>query len=195
MLKTSFVKATLCATVIAAGLASCGKEPDAKRPPAPATASPAPAAPAAAGGAVGAPHGTTLAEGIDFAKPGYPAFVKDVQGVSGVEAWGRWTDANLAPGARIRFDRPLPKAFTLELRLSALGPNASKPVKIRAGAVEKTVTIGAGGATSHRVEFAGVDGDTIEIVPPEPILPGVVMPGNPDTRKVGVGLISLRIQS
>jgi len=191
MLKTSLAKSVLCGAIAAILLASCGKEPDAKRPPAPAKPS---SPPPAAAAAPSAPHGTTLAEGIDFAKPGYPAFVKDVKGVSGVEKWGRWTDANLAPAARIQFDRPLPKAFTLELRLTALGPNASKPVRVRAGSVEKAITLGKPAETSHRIEFTGVDADTIEIVPPEPILPGVVQPGNADARKVGVGLISLKIQ-
>lgn len=30
----------------------------------------------------------TLPEGIDFRKPGYPTFIKQVKGISGLETWG-----------------------------------------------------------------------------------------------------------
>ncbi len=59
-------------------------------------------------------YASTLAEGIDFKRPGYPEFVTEVAGISGAEGWGRWTDANLAPNARIRFSQPLPQDFTAQ---------------------------------------------------------------------------------
>jgi hypothetical protein len=36
----------------------------------------------------------TLAQGIDFKKDGYPAFIAQVAGMSGLEPWGRWSDAD-----------------------------------------------------------------------------------------------------
>jgi phosphoglycerol transferase len=186
----SRLASTLALGAILAALAACSDEPDAKRAPAPAasgTAKPAAATP------MGSSYEATLAEGIDFTKPGYPRFVKEVQGMSGEEPWGRWTDANLAPTARFRFDKPLPKAFTLELRATGLGPNAYQPVKIRAGSVEREVTLGNPAKESYRVAFAGVEGDTLEIVPPAPILPREVTPQSTDTRRLGVGLTTLRI--
>ncbi|QJR16504.1 DUF7024 domain-containing protein [Usitatibacter palustris] len=197
MNKKSFAEAVFQGAVLVACLASCSDEPDAKRPPAPAAAPAAPA-PVASGGspiALGPRHEATLAEGIDFTKPGFPGFLKEVKGVSGAESWGRWTDANLAPAASFRFDRALPKSFTLELKATGLGPNAYQPVKIRAGSVERTLTLGNPAKASYRVEFSGVDVDTIEIVPPAPIRPGEVSPQNPDTRKLGLGLTSLKIQN
>jgi len=180
----------LSSVLLAATLAACSDEPDAKRAPSP----PAKAAPAAAAGVALEPrYEATLAQGIDFTRPGFPAFLREVQGVSAPEAWGRWTDANLAPSARFRFDRPLPRAFTLELRASGLGPNAYEPVRIRAGAIERAITLGNPAQDSYRIDFAQVDGDLIEIIPPAPLLPRDVSPQNMDPRKLGVGLVSLKI--
>src|SRR6185436_9351069 len=117
----------LATALLAAGLAACSDEPDAKKAAAPAASpatKPAPAAPTPAPAPVGMAYDATLAQGIDFTRAGYPRFLKEVQGVSGEESWGRWTDANLSPTARLRFASPLPKTFTLELRASGLGPNA-----------------------------------------------------------------------
>jgi phosphoglycerol transferase len=184
--------ALVCAmSMIATG---CSDEPaEKKRPPA-APASSAPAAPAPSTGvSLGPRYEATLAEGIDFTKPGYPAFLREVHGVSGHEPWGRWTDANLAPAVRLRFAKPLPAKFTLEMKATGLGPNAYAPVKVRAGSVEKTFVIGNPPKGAHRLDFEGVTGDTIEIVPPAPIRPQEVTPGNNDPRRIGLGLESFKI--
>jgi phosphoglycerol transferase len=179
----------LAAVLLATHLSGCSDEPDPK---------PAPVAAAPAKKAVSIPleprHAATLAEGIDFTKPGFPEFIKEVQGMSGPEPWGRWTDANLGPGARFRFDKPLPKAFTVELRAQGLGPNAYQPVKIRVGGQEKSLTLGNPPKEQYRVAFSGVENaDVIEIVPPAPILPREVTPQNADPRRLGIGITSLRI--
>lgn len=136
----------------------------------------------------------TLSEGIDFRKEGYPDFLMAVYGMSGREDWGRWTDANLAPSAKFLFKKPLPEKFTLELKAVAFGPNIGEPVKVKAGNVEKSFTVKSPSMDGEvfRIEFDGVKGNTIEIIPPKPTAPkdaGV----NPDTRKLGVGLIYMKI--
>lgn len=137
----------------------------------------------------------TLAEGIDFTKPGYPSFLKEVSGMAGHEPWGRWTDANAGPAARFRFTHPIPKHVTLELQAHGLGGNAYQPVRIRIGASEKTITLGNPPKEKYVIEFEDTGGaDTLEIIPPSPILPREVTPGNNDTRRLGLGLKSLRIQ-
>ena len=178
-------------------ISGCSDEPaDKAKRPASAPASPAPkaSAPAPAAGVSLEPrYEATLAQGIEFGKPGYPAFLREVHGVSGHEPWGRWTDANLAPAVRLRFAKPLPAKFTLELKASGLGPNAYEAVKVRAGSVDRSFVIGNPPKGAQRLAFEGVSGDTIEIVPPAPIRPAEVTPGNTDTRKLGLGLESLKI--
>jgi hypothetical protein len=99
----------------------------------------------------------------------------------------------VAPAARFRQDRPLPGNFILELKAHGLGPNAYQPLKVRAGSVERTLVLGNPARESYRIEFRGVEGGTLEIVPPAPILPREVSPQNNDARRLGVGLVSIRI--
>lgn len=132
----------------------------------------------------------TLEGGIDFRKPGYPTFITDVSGVSGDEPWGRWTDANLAPAASFHFKEPLPTRFTLELTGYAIGPNAGQPIKIIAGDVEKSITLGDAPAQTISVEMDVKNGtSTIELVAPKPI-----QPSKDDTRKLGLALVSLKVK-
>jgi phosphoglycerol transferase len=114
--------------------------------------------------------------------------------MSGHEPWGRWTDAGLAPTARFVFAQQLPDRFTLELRASGLGPNAYQPVIVRVGAIEKSITLGNPPKEAYRIDFEGTNRATqIEIVPPAPILAGEVNPQNPDPRKLGLGIASIKI--
>lgn len=140
---------------------------------------------------------STLAEGIDFKKPGYPTFLIDVTGVSNRDDWGRWTDATAGPEVKFRFNQALPKKFVLELQANAFGPNEGKPVKIRAGNIERFVTIkNVPSYSVYTAEFDGVvSADTIEITPPNPVLPREVDPNNKDERKLGLGLATLKIKT
>ena len=112
-----------CACFVAAALlAACSQAPQ----DAPATAPQTTGAPtvdaaaeaeaqaraAANAGTLEPQYTATLAEGINFAKPGAPDFLVAASGLSGVESWGRWTDANLGPVV-FRFRDSLPRDFTL----------------------------------------------------------------------------------
>ncbi|SQI43071.1 phosphoglycerol transferase I [Serratia plymuthica] len=55
------------------------------------------------------------ADAIAFMLPGMPQQVKAITGVSSVEDWGRWSDANLAPAVNIDYVAPLPPTFDLVL--------------------------------------------------------------------------------
>lgn len=145
---------------------------------------------------LGIRYEATLAEGIDFTRPEFPSFVKDVQGLSGSEAWGRWTDATVGPVLKFTFKQTLPRKFTLEITGSAYGPNVGLPVKVRVGAVEKTFIIPPNkGVDTYRLTFE-TDGtaDTIEIIPPNPARPQDIIPGNDDSRLLGLGLVSIKIK-
>jgi hypothetical protein len=131
-----------------------------------------------------------LSEGIDFINPTYPAFVTETQGLSNAESWGRWTDGDKAI---IKFKDPLPRLFYLELIVRfAFGPNAKAPIKIRIGASEQTFTVTQDNEI-FRFEFS-VDQNvnTIEIIPPKPASPKSLKM-NTDNRRLGIGLVKLRI--
>ena len=138
-----------------------------------------------------------LAEGIDFKMQDYPDFLTKVSGMSSVEKFGRWTDANVGATAEFRFEQPLPKQFMVEILATAFGPNMNSLVKLRVGKVEKSFII----TPQHqivpfRVMFK-TDGlaDTFEIIPFKPTSPNEIDPQNSDTRKLGIGLISVKIKN
>ena len=82
------------------------------------------------------------ADSIEFMLPGLPEQVKAITGVSGVEEWGRWSDANLAPAVDIDYVDPLPKTFDLVLRARAYGNNVGEPISVRVGDEERFVSLG-----------------------------------------------------
>lgn len=137
-----------------------------------------------------------MADGIDFTQPDYPEFLKEVLGVSGPEAFGRWTDATDHPSAEFRFKEVLPRKFTLEVSAGAFGPNMGSLVKVRIGDVVKEYICTP--ELLHdpiRLGFE-TDGtaDTIIITPFKPTSPNEIDPKNTDRRKLGISLLSLKIK-
>jgi phosphoglycerol transferase len=174
------------------GLAGCGDKPEPK-----AKTLVESAAPAATPAPLEPRYKATLAEGIDFKKQGYPDFLAEVWGMSGHEPWGRWTDAGAGPMAKFRFKQALPRKFTLEITADAFGPNKGAPVKVRVGSIEKTFVITSKkDADPYRLVFETDNNvDTLEITPPKPTSPNEINPQDGDTRKLGIGFVSLKIKS
>lgn len=183
----------ILAIVGVVALAGCGDKPETKV--AAGLAAPAPTAPLPAD-PLAPRYEASLADGIDFKRSGYPTFLLEVSGMSGHEAWGRWTDAAEGATAKFRFSQPLPQKFTLEVKAHAFGPNLGLPVKVRVGGLEKEFIVKDPQAPElHLLTFEGVSGaDTIEIVPPQPTSPKLLDPQNGDPRMLGVSLVSLQIK-
>jgi phosphoglycerol transferase len=162
-----------CIAIALSMLVACGDTPPTKEPVQP-----------------GQPYSATLSEGIDFTKPGYPAFIAETQGISGHEPWGRWTEGDRAV---IKFRDNLPRQFVLELLVdSAFGPNADAPIKVRVGTKEMIFLIMQRKET-FRFDFStDQDVNTIEILVPKPTSPRS-MQVNKDERLLGVGLVRLRV--
>lgn len=139
---------------------------------------------------LGPRYEATLQEGIDFKKLGYPSFLVDIQGVSNYEPWGRWSDIKQLS---FKFKEPLPKAFILSLNGGAFGPNIGKAFKIKIGFIEKEVVFTSdpfNQPQTYRVAFKlDKPSDTIQMIVPEP-----TSPSKDDLRKLGLGLIFLKIE-
>ena len=185
------VSTALLLAVFFIALSGCSKEPEEKYPD----------CSVAAPGAAPVPsilsprYDATLAQGIDFKTGGYPDFLDEVTGMSGREDWGRWTEAAYGAAATFRFKQPLPKKFTLEITGRAFGPNEDQPVRVRVGSIEKTFVMpgSAPVPSTYTLLFESTNGaDTIEIVPPKPTCPSELKVSH-DTRKLGLGLYSLKI--
>ena len=138
---------------------------------------------------------SSLTEGIDFKKPGYPSFLIAASGVSGREDWGRWTDADVAPVVKFKFKKTLPGKFTLVLQANAIGGNVGSPVIIRAGNSERIIIVkNWPDQTVYEVNLSDIGtADTLEIIPPSPFSQKASGQGA-DDRKLGLGFISLKIK-
>jgi hypothetical protein len=130
---------------------------------------------------------------FNFSKEQLPSYVSDITGFSYQEEWGRWTDANLSSSAKIKFNSFLPEKFTLEIKAIAFETNAHNYVKIRIKETEKTFYIKDTGKNIYQINFDGIiSSDTIEIIPPHPVSPKDINLAD-DPRKLGLGLIHLKI--
>ncbi len=92
----------------------------------------------------------SLEEGADFSRPGLPAFLRTVRGLSLREDWGRWSD-----GGRVEFEFRwvLPERFTLVLRGYAVGGNVGCPIRVSAGGCTRELRMQGAPARDYRVGF------------------------------------------
>ena len=137
------------------------------------------------------PYEATLEQGIDFSKTGYPSFLKDMSGLSAAETWGRWSDANLGAAVQFQFKDPLPQQFKLVMQVKDFyGVNAGQMIVVRVGKTEQQFMFDSADKIQHvELTFANVGAaNTIEIIVPKHSEPTAT-----DARKMGVGLVSLKI--
>ncbi len=139
----------------------------------------------------------SLAEGIDFKRPGYPEFLKAVSGMSTRETWGRWTDSNesdVPSTTTFVFKKPLPRKFAIELEAQAFGPNIDQPVLVKIGSEKETFTLKDAQLKVVTLHFTNPnDSNAIDIFIPQPTSPKQLNVKSDDTRKLGIGITSLKI--
>ncbi|HRD49596.1 MAG: hypothetical protein JNK95_11580 [Candidatus Competibacter sp.] len=128
-------------------------------------------------------------DALQFSQEIWPAFIAEVQGLSGAEPWGRWSDGATVT---IRFKNPLPDAFILKIRAGAFGPNLSRPFTFSAGPERQELAIttpqSMGEMTEYALCFTHSQGTrTLEITVPQPQATAT------DPRRLGIALSSLRI--
>lgn len=133
---------------------------------------------------------------IRFNLVGHPDYVADIDGLSWVEEWGRWSNEKVSPDITIKYAEPLPAHFRLRLAAKAYEQNIGKPVSIRVGNETRTVLLGAE-LSSTEVSFENTTGaDAITITPPHPQIDtqeGNWRPMDNTGRLIGVGLAELEV--
>ncbi len=130
---------------------------------------------------------------IDFAEARWPREVASISGLSGTEAWGRWSDATLAPSVSVGFCKPLPRQGTLSVTARAFGPNCDRDIRISVGGAVYHVRFGATDSTVD-IQFT-TDGNqhTVRLTPPAPFSPAQAQLCD-DARRLGVGLVRLELR-
>lgn len=132
-------------------------------------------------------------DSIQFNLPGLPQQVQKVSGLSYAENWGRWSDANLLPDVTIQYLEPLPAKFALTMSARAFGNNSLRPVQVRVGDWQQQVTFGAQDTTMTLQVDNTSRARSIVITPPEPIETSEGTVDGFAARKLGIGLVSLKV--
>lgn len=143
---------------------------------------------------LGRRYSSTINEGINFSRAGWPDFIRDAAGFSGNEPWGRWSDQNVSSRPSLKLFSPLPQKFTLVLSAQAFARNANSPVDIIIGSQRYEVSLtNTPSEVRVNVDLQGKTADSITFVPAHPISPKKLKLGT-DSRKLGIGFISMRIE-
>ena len=96
---------------------------------------------------------------------------------------------------KIEYTHPLPEQFDLVITARAYGPNANKPVPVRVGDQEQTLTLG-NDVSTHTLHFENPSrSSTLVIVPPDPqsTNEGNILGHSP--RQLGIGMVEIKIVS
>jgi len=112
-----------------------------------------------------------------------------IEGLSGFEGWGAWTDAK---EVKFHFAQPLPAKLSVAVNASAFGPNIDKDFIIAVGDERQTFKLKQ---TKEDRQFAfNTDGKekTITIIVPQPASPKALGQG-PDGRLLGLALHSIEV--
>ncbi|MNP44222.1 phosphoglycerol transferase I [compost metagenome] len=128
-----------------------------------------------------------------FNVAGAPEEVKQFSGISRPESWGRWSNAQLGNEVKIEYAQPLPEKFDLVITAKAFGPNANKPIPVRIGDKEQTITLG-NDVTTTTLHFENPSrSNTVVIVPPDPqsTNEGNILGHSP--RKLGIGMVEMKV--
>lgn len=137
-------------------------------------------------------YSLALEYGIQLAYPGYPSFLKSVEGMSDYQIWGRWTDARFSKSVKFIYNNFLPKNFDLEIELGPHKSNFYSTIKVKIGLVEQIIVTNEH-TTKYNIKFFNIiDSDTIEIIPTE--LTDEYKDINEDKRKLGISLVSLKLK-
>jgi len=140
---------------------------------------------------LGPRYEATLSDGIDFTRPTFPTFVQNVQGLSGHESWGRWSDENLAKSVRVDMTDPIPSRFNLVFLSQAFGPNVGQDLVVKLGSQVHRFRLREGLFEYRKViDLSGEETFSIEFLPPQPTSPMQINISG-DKRMLGIGLVKL----
>ncbi|PDO84993.1 phosphatidylglycerol--membrane-oligosaccharide glycerophosphotransferase [Kosakonia pseudosacchari] len=133
------------------------------------------------------------ADSFVFNVAGAPEEIKQFSGLSRPESWGRWSNANLGEEVAIEYNQPLPEQFELVITAKAYGPNANRPIPVRVGDQQQTLTLGNELSTTTLHFSNPSHSNRLVIVPPEPqsTNEGNILGHSP--RKLGVGLVEIKV--
>jgi hypothetical protein len=142
------------------------------------------------------PHySATPAEGIVFGRVGWPDFVRFTSGFSFHEDWGRWTDSDMQPSAKIFMNRQFSGPLCIEVNARPSVSQRGKKFDVALGKNIGSITLADPDYTTYQISFADAQpADTIEFRAEDNVpANNEFMHSGTDARRLGVGLVWLKI--
>ena len=131
-------------------------------------------------------------ERFDFGLTKLPAWIESISGLSGVESFGRWSDANLAPSVRIVTTTPLPSKFQLRLCIRTLSQEVNSPITIKIGTNCYQVNVADHSSKIEMLIDNACGANTIDITPAKVMSP-LELGWSSDSRRLALGFESMTI--
>lgn len=132
-----------------------------------------------------------LRNGIEFNHEPLSYFVTELQGASGREEWGRWSDTAAGKPLVISLLIPLPKKFTLIIEAKGFSHNIGQLAIIKIGNVTKRILLEKD-IKKFEIPFEiSSNIFQIEIFPFNSVSPNQIDSKNQDTRNLGIGIKSI----
>lgn len=123
-----------------------------------------------------------------LAAPFGQGLIASASGLSWAESWGRWSDADKVV---IRFNMPLPRHLRVVLKAQAYDVNTQLPFTMHVGGSSERFKVGwAPQDVSLAFETGGAEREIVIDVP-HPVSPTVH--GQPDPRRIGIGISEIEI--
>ncbi|WP_183407427.1 DUF7024 domain-containing protein [Massilia aurea] len=119
-----------------------------------------------------------------------PGFISAIEGLSGPEAWGRWSEAKQVV---FHFAKPLPRSFGLVFEGRAHADNASLPFTIEIGGVRKEFRLGWHPAPVNLQFDTDGTARSMTIVVPKPMPASTTPSGDPRLIGIGIGWLTFTI--
>jgi FkbM family methyltransferase len=120
--------------------------------------------------------------------------VEGLVGFSGLESWGRWTDARLAPVALVHLARPLPASFVLEIvAMGSSRPDTTFDVVV--GDAVRTMKAPPDGMRTVSAPFTASGAPEVICVRPHATVSEAIATACGNARRLGVGIQSMRVLS
>lgn len=132
---------------------------------------------------------------ILFNLAGMPEQVEKISGLSYVEPWGRWSDANRQPDVVVKYRDALPAEFQLTLTGRAFGNNSRQPITLQVGDWQQQVHLDETDSTLTLQVSNPSGASTITLIPPAPEESTLGLTDGFAARRLGIGLVDLRVSS
>lgn len=135
-----------------------------------------------------------LEQGIDLRREGLPMFVRNLNGVSYAERWGRWSDAKAADWVRIEFNRNFIGDVCVEVRARPSSSQVGQQVDLTFGTTTSRFRTSEPAFYSYKQTMRLPVATNLLLIKPQSPSPAEWDPSGLRTRRLGLAIENIRVR-